>query len=74
VRAGAEPDAYYVRFYGLARDGFRYTLRVAPKDVSGNDLPGKTFRVLKAKGSSSTGSIGRDGWCWRSGMGWKDEG
>jgi hypothetical protein len=45
----AELDAYYARLYGLTRDELRYTLRVDPKEVHGEDFPGETFRVLKEK-------------------------
>ena len=45
----AELDAYYARLYGLTRDELRYTLRVDPKEVHGEDFPGETFRVLKDK-------------------------
>jgi hypothetical protein len=45
----AELDATYARLYGLARDELRYTLRVDPKEVHGEDFPGETFRVLKEK-------------------------
>lgn len=45
----AELDAYYARLYGLTRDELRYTLRVDPKEVHGEEFPGKTFRVLKEK-------------------------
>lgn len=45
----AELDAYYARLYGLTRDELRYTLRVDPKEVCGEDFPGETFRVLKEK-------------------------
>ena len=31
------------------RDELRYTLRVDPKEVHGEDFPGETFRVLKEK-------------------------
>jgi len=54
----AELDATYARLYGLTRDELRYTLRVDPKEVHGEDsstLPtvagrvslATTFRVLK---------------------------
>jgi len=42
-------DATYARLYGLTRDELRYTLRVDPKEVHGEDFPGETFRVLKEK-------------------------
>jgi len=42
-------DATYARLYGLIRDELRYTLRVDPKEVHGEDFPGETFRVLKEK-------------------------
>lgn len=45
----AELDTYYTRFYGLTRDELRYTLRVDPKEVRGEDIPGETVRVLKEK-------------------------
>ncbi len=45
----AELDAYYVRLYSLTRDELRYTLRVDPKEVHGEDFPGETVRVLKEK-------------------------
>jgi hypothetical protein len=45
----AELDAYYARLYGFARDELRYTLRVDPKEIHGEDFPGETFRVLKEK-------------------------
>ncbi len=45
----AELDAYYARLYGLTRDELRYTLRVDPKEVHGEEFPGETFRVLKEK-------------------------
>ena len=45
----AELDACYARLYGLVRDELRYTLRVDPKEVHGEDFPGETFRVLKEK-------------------------
>ena len=44
-----EIKAYYARLYGLTRDELRYTLRVDPKEVHGEDFPGETFRVLKEK-------------------------
>ena len=44
----AELDAYYARLYGLTRGELRYTLRVDPKEVHGEDFPGETFRVLKS--------------------------
>ena len=40
-------DAYYARLYGHIRDELRYILD--PKEVHGDDFPGKTFRVLKEK-------------------------
>ena len=45
----AELDVYSARLYGLIRDDLRYTLRVDPKEVHGEDFPGETFRVLKEK-------------------------
>jgi hypothetical protein len=45
----AELDAYYARLYGLTRDELRYTLRVDPKEVHGEDFPGGIVRVLKEK-------------------------
>ncbi len=45
----AEMDAHYARLYGFTRDELRYTLRVDPKEVHGEDFPGETFRVLKEK-------------------------
>ena len=42
-------NTYYARLYGLTRDELRYTLRVDPKEVHGEDFPGETFRVLKEK-------------------------
>ena len=45
----AKLDACYARLYGLTRDELRYTLRVDPKEVHGEDFPGETFRVLKEK-------------------------
>ena len=45
----AELDAYYARLYGLTRDELRYTLRVDPKEIHGEDFPGETFCVLKEK-------------------------
>jgi len=45
----AELDATYARLYGLTRDELRYTLRVDPKEVHGEDFPGETVRVLKEK-------------------------
>ena len=45
-----ELDANYARLYGLTRDELRYTpFGVDPKEVYGEDFPGKTFRVLKEK-------------------------
>ncbi len=43
----AELDACYARLYSLVRDELRYTLRVDPKQVHGEDFPGETFCVLK---------------------------
>ena len=43
----AELDAYYARLYGLTRDELRYILD--PADVTGEDYPSETFRVLKEK-------------------------
>jgi hypothetical protein len=43
----AELDAYYARLYGLTRDELRYTLRVDPKEVHGEDFPGETVRVVR---------------------------
>jgi hypothetical protein len=48
-RVFAELDVYYARLYGLTRDELRYTLRVDPKEVHGEDFPGETFCVLKEK-------------------------
>ena len=45
----AELDAYYARLYGLTRDELRYTLRVDPKEVHGEDFPGEIFHLLKGK-------------------------
>lgn len=45
----AEFDTSYARLYGLTRYELRYTLRVDPKEVHGEDSPGETFRVLKEK-------------------------
>jgi hypothetical protein len=42
----AELDAYYARLYGLTRDELRYTLRVDPKEVHGEDFPGKNRSTL----------------------------
>lgn len=39
----AELDGYYARLYGLTRDELRYTLRVDPKEVHGEDFPGETL-------------------------------
>jgi len=44
-----ELDACYTRPCGHTRDELRYTLRVDPKDVHGEDFPGETVRVLKEK-------------------------
>lgn len=41
----AELDAYYARLYGLTRDELRYILD--PSDITGEDYPSETFRVLK---------------------------
>ncbi len=49
IQLRAELDAYYARLYRLTRDELRYTLRVDPKEVHGEDFPGETFRVLKDK-------------------------
>ncbi len=69
----SELDAYCARLYSLTRDELRYILD--PKEVHGEDFPGETFRVLKEKEVRLHGSIGRQGWCWRHGMGrGKDEG
>jgi hypothetical protein len=45
------------RLYGLTCDELRYTLRVDPKEVHGEDFPGETFRVLKEKEARMYGSI-----------------
>jgi hypothetical protein len=45
----AELDAYYACLYGHVRDELRFTLRVDPKEVHGEDFPGEAFRVLKEK-------------------------
>ena len=44
-RIQAELDAFYARAYGLDRDGLRYVLD--PAEVSGENYPSETFRVLK---------------------------
>jgi hypothetical protein len=44
-----ELDTYYARLYDHTREELRYTLRVDPKEVHGEDFPGETFRVLKEK-------------------------
>lgn len=60
-------DTNFASLNCLARDELRYILD--PKDVYGDGFPGETFRVLKDKEMRlSMGSIGREGWCWRSGM------
>jgi hypothetical protein len=43
----AEVDAYFAHLYGLTRDELRYILD--PQDVFGDDYPGESFRVLKAR-------------------------
>lgn len=43
----AELGTYYTRLYGLTHNKQRYILD--PKKVYGEDIPGKTFRVLKEK-------------------------
>ena len=51
----SELDAYYARLYGLTRDELRYTLRVDPKEVHGEDsstLPTVAGRVSLAKPSA----------------------
>jgi len=51
----AELDATYARLYGLTRDELRYTLRVDPKEVHGEDsstLPTVAGRVSLAKPSA----------------------
>jgi hypothetical protein len=58
---------YYIRLYGLTRDELRYTLRVDPKEVHGEDFPGETFRVLKEKevrlyGEYRTSRLVLDAW------------
>ncbi len=63
----AEVDAYYASLYGLSRDELRYTLRVDPKEVHGEDFPGETFRVLKDEevrlyGENRTRHLIFDGW------------
>ena len=55
----AELDAYYARLYGLTRDELRYTLRVDPKEVHGEDFPGETFCVLKEKEVKQFGDASR---------------
>jgi hypothetical protein len=45
----AKLDAYYARLYGLTRDELRYTLRVDPQEVHGEDFPGEIVRVVKEK-------------------------
>lgn len=45
ARLRAELDAYYARLYRLTRDELRYVLD--PADVTGNEYPSETFRVLK---------------------------
>lgn len=67
--------------YGRVHDELRYTLCVDPKEVHGDNpstllragFPGETFRVLKEKEEGCTGSIGRGGWSWLRGMGWKED-
>ena len=49
MNASHELDAYYAQLYGLTRDELRYTLRVDPKEVHGEDFPGETFRVMNEK-------------------------
>ncbi len=39
----------HAHLYDLTRDELRYTLRVDPKEVHGEDFPRETFRVLKEK-------------------------
>jgi hypothetical protein len=46
-------DKWFARAYGLTRDELRYILD--PADVHGQDFPGKTFRVLKAKETAKFG-------------------
>ena len=62
------------RWYDVRRDELRYTLRVDPKEVHGEDFPGETFRVLKEKkvrlyGEYWTRRLVLEAW-----MGYKDEG
>ena len=45
----SELDACCARLYTLTSDELRYTLRVDPKEVHGEDFPGETFLVLKEK-------------------------
>ena len=55
----AELGATYARLYGHIRDELRYTLRVDPKEVYGEDFPGETFRVLKEKEVNQFGNVSR---------------
>ena len=44
-----EIKAYYARLYGLTRDELRYTLRVDPKEIHGEDPSTGSGQVSQAK-------------------------
>ncbi len=49
IQLRAVLDAYCHRLHGLTRDELRYTFRVNPKEIHGEDFPGENFRVPKEK-------------------------
>ncbi|RQV60321.1 SAM-dependent DNA methyltransferase [Burkholderia cenocepacia] len=52
----AELDAYYARLYGLTEEELRYILD--PADVTGDDYPSETFRVLRNNELRDFGAYG----------------
>ena len=63
ARLHAELNTYYARLYGLTRDELRYTLRVDPKEVYGEDpstrlraaFPWRDIPRAEGEGSQSVG-------------------
>jgi hypothetical protein len=63
----AELDARYARPYGLTRDELRYILD--PADVMGPTIPQRPSGCSRIRKPPNSASIGREGWCWRRGIG-----
>ncbi len=74
VHLRAKLDAYYAHLYGLTRDDCATSS--IPKTLTVQISQARPSACSRRRKSSSMGSIGRTGWCWRSGMRYlgKDEG